>query len=841
MSYPQFQTPITIDTTSAGAFNVGDVLSVSSGVWTGNPTAFTYQWQSVSGGVTANIVGATSSTYTPKSGDVGSLLQVVVTAANSHGVSTVTTAPVGPVAFLPLADPTFVVNSQPSGGDASSSTPNYTAQFDSCDAAVNSSGQFIASAQYAENNRGLRGYTSAGVPVGLKNSRLSQDIDSANTILGCALDTTNIYHTGAGCVARIPIASTNFFSLTGTTTDWANPQYATVSSSAARFIGIAVLGSWIYLVDPNGALLTNNCSPSTTRILPVSTTWTGSSSPYTASTGTPWSVPYCRQIAFDKEGMLWALQEASIANSRAAVLSRWNPSTGAELQSFTLPTSVYPMDIACDPSSDTVLIADNGQDQNFKKYSYDPANVNPMAATTGGPISGSSTIGIQNGYLDSTQGTPGTLGPLRFVNPRAIAVDASGNVLLVQNGLPGAGDKSWALSPCAIESLLNPSGVEQWRNWGGCFGGNGEPSDDGTMFYERQLSFKRSNGDVNGAKIYRGADGAASWLGTNSQYLPYAYTADPFTYAGIEDRAADNSGTPTGVAAGGGTGVLVRTGSNGSTYLFQNGGLNDQFTGVLRVYQVPPGGAIAIPRTVITTSKVYRNGSQAGTLSLSTVTEGGFFVQANMDIWVASGTGGCYRLRLVGFDGAGTPLYDSSHVDAFSAPSEVSSYVMGVRAYGASGGGTVYVGGFGPGQTYPPQAGDNEVRYMTIARYDGVAASGTSWPAATWSYVIPQTLSTGIGHHPYGFCVSPADNRIIIGWQQGSPAPGETGAELEFLVDSSNSSGPTHSSWWQLPGPSTWAWTGVFDILSCVQAKNGYVWCEDDFQSKIVGKACAGT
>jgi hypothetical protein len=734
----------------------------------------------------------------------------------SSGVSQVYTTtyttpalPGGPV-LLPLADPTFVVNSQPSGGDNTTSTPNYTANFDVCD---------------------------AGLPVGVKISRL---LNNSIGIQSCALDSTNVYHLDATSIARIPISATNFFGDGSPTwSDWSGEQYTTLSTSAPYLIGLAVSGGSLYAVDPNGALLTNNLPPSTTRIVPVSTTWTGGASPFTASTGTPWNVPFCRQIAFDRQGMLWALQQASIAASRAAVLSRWT-TTGTLLQSTTLATNIYPMDITCDPNSDTVLIADNGQDQNFKKYSYDSANVNPMAPTTGGPIPGSSTIGIQKGYLDTTQGVPGTLGPLRFVNPRAIAVDASGNVLIGQSGTPGAGDDSWTTGPCAFVSLLNSSGVEQWRNWGGAFGGTGEPSDDGTMFFERQLSFVRSNTDINGAKIYRGQAGDASWLGVNSQYLPYAYTADPWTYAGIEDRAADNSGTPQGVGAGGGTGVMSVTASNGSTYLFQNGGLNDQTTGFYyRVYQIQPGQAIAIPRTVIGPTGIWRNGTQTFSYGNLGPAEGPWFVQPNMDVWMV-GSGQLFRYRFQGFDGVGTPLYDPTHRDTYSAPAELSTRVAILRAYGATAGGTVYVAGFGPGQTYPPIAGDSETRFMTICRYDNVPASGGAFPAATWSYVPSFTVVSGLGHLPFSFCASPADNRVIIGWQQGTLG-GSTGAELEFLVDTTSSSGPTHSSFYQLPGPVQWGISGVFDLMCSTQAKNGYVWCEDDECSKVIGKAIAGT
>lgn len=67
-----------------GTPNVGSLLTCSQGTWTGNPTpTYAYQWFYFDT-VTA-IGGATSSTYTPVSGDVGHTLSCNVTATNSQG------------------------------------------------------------------------------------------------------------------------------------------------------------------------------------------------------------------------------------------------------------------------------------------------------------------------------------------------------------------------------------------------------------------------------------------------------------------------------------------------------------------------------------------------------------------------------------------------------------------------------------------------------------------------------------------------------------------------------------------------------------------------------------
>lgn len=69
---------------------LGNVLQANLGVWNGDmPMTFAYQW--VKAGV--DISGATSSTYTITSGDVGTSITVRVTATNSVGSVSVTSSP----------------------------------------------------------------------------------------------------------------------------------------------------------------------------------------------------------------------------------------------------------------------------------------------------------------------------------------------------------------------------------------------------------------------------------------------------------------------------------------------------------------------------------------------------------------------------------------------------------------------------------------------------------------------------------------------------------------------------------------------------------------------------
>jgi hypothetical protein len=80
----------------AGAPAVGQTLHAGQGTWGNNPTSFTYQWQRCASSCT-NIAGATAPTYVVASADVGDSIDVVVTASNTGGSSSQTSAQTAPV------------------------------------------------------------------------------------------------------------------------------------------------------------------------------------------------------------------------------------------------------------------------------------------------------------------------------------------------------------------------------------------------------------------------------------------------------------------------------------------------------------------------------------------------------------------------------------------------------------------------------------------------------------------------------------------------------------------------------------------------------------------------
>ncbi len=65
----------------AGTPALGETLTASPGTWTNDPTGYAYAWERCSAGRCSPIPGATSATYVPTAADVGSVLEVVVTAS----------------------------------------------------------------------------------------------------------------------------------------------------------------------------------------------------------------------------------------------------------------------------------------------------------------------------------------------------------------------------------------------------------------------------------------------------------------------------------------------------------------------------------------------------------------------------------------------------------------------------------------------------------------------------------------------------------------------------------------------------------------------------------------
>jgi hypothetical protein len=77
-----------------GTTTQGESLAASNGSWSGSPTSYAYQWQDcdTDGANCSAVAGATGASYVLASTDVGDTIRVVVTATNSGGTASATSA-----------------------------------------------------------------------------------------------------------------------------------------------------------------------------------------------------------------------------------------------------------------------------------------------------------------------------------------------------------------------------------------------------------------------------------------------------------------------------------------------------------------------------------------------------------------------------------------------------------------------------------------------------------------------------------------------------------------------------------------------------------------------------
>jgi hypothetical protein len=85
----------------SGSTVAGSVLTTTNGTWNNSPVSFTYQWQSN----TVNIPGATGTTYTSVTGDIGNAIRCVVTAINPAGSASANSNAITVTASAGTSDP----------------------------------------------------------------------------------------------------------------------------------------------------------------------------------------------------------------------------------------------------------------------------------------------------------------------------------------------------------------------------------------------------------------------------------------------------------------------------------------------------------------------------------------------------------------------------------------------------------------------------------------------------------------------------------------------------------------------------------------------------------------
>ena len=150
----------------SGQTGQGDTLTTSNGSWSNGPTSFAYRWEDCnsSGGSCSSISGATSSSYTLGSSDVGHTIVAVVTATNAGGSGSASSAATG-----------VVTSSGSGGGGGGGGQANCMSQLQS--GSIYPAWQSVAACGYPTptslDPNGLASGGTAGVPDGtvLQNAK----------------------------------------------------------------------------------------------------------------------------------------------------------------------------------------------------------------------------------------------------------------------------------------------------------------------------------------------------------------------------------------------------------------------------------------------------------------------------------------------------------------------------------------------------------------------------------------------------------------------------------------------------------------------------------------------
>jgi Concanavalin A-like lectin/glucanases superfamily len=202
--------------TVSGTPKIGQLLTASTGSWAGSPvTSYSYQWQTCNnlGARCANITGATSSTYRLIPYDIADTIRVIVTATNSGGSASATSALTEQVAFgepVNVTPPSVSGTARDgqtltaaSGSWAGTEPITYVYQWQSC----NSSG---------ESCTNIPGATSATYLLSPSNvgGTLRVLVTATN-----AIGSTNEPSSATAVVAAIPPSNTAPPSISGTTID----------------------------------------------------------------------------------------------------------------------------------------------------------------------------------------------------------------------------------------------------------------------------------------------------------------------------------------------------------------------------------------------------------------------------------------------------------------------------------------------------------------------------------------------------------------------------------------------------------------------------------------------
>lgn len=552
----------------------------------------------------------------------------------------------------------------------------------------------------------------------------------------------------------------------------------TVDAGGHQLMGLAKCANQLFVSDPNGPLgASGNVSPNGTLVKAIPTSLSGVT--------TAWSVPRARSIACDREGDIWVLQQGVSGGSPPSV-ERFTP-WGRLLSWFVFPSGVYPTGLAASPTSDTIVVPDNGSGQNFKKFSY--------AGTQTGQI------GVTGGYLAGP--TPGVIASNRFAGPRAIAFDSAGDVFTAESGNPGQGQNVWSdYGPLAIiTKFKSDASTVVYRDYATAFG-VGEPTVDGTAFFDRHMEYRRD---------------------TSGKYQPYAYTVDPWTNPGDNRLGTDHDWWA----------LSTRTyDADGHRYINVTDDPNP-FT----IFEQRPSSHILKPvvtfddNSTITTDGTSVNVASNPALANRQGSQD-WWTDAAGNVWSVGGQNQIWEYKLRGYATDGTPRYDFNHVGVFPFPPQLND----VRRIEVDGN-TVYLSGFS-GSEIPDADWDGwKSMGRHLLKFSRLPTSA-GWPEPAWEHDFS-----------YGRGVSPSNDPVATGYPTGFASDGSIMA-VAWLKDAQSTAqgqilelnDPTGSVIRTVSPPAPpLGQVGWLDIERPITARNGWIWAEDDWQAKSYGICPSGS
>jgi hypothetical protein len=854
-----------LPTLSGTAMN-GDPLTTSAGTWSGSPTSYSYSWKDcdASGANCAAIAGATSSSYTLSSNDVGQTVRSVVTATNTAGstsASSAQTTAVGSAAVAPPANsalPTISGTAQQgqklsaTPGTWSNSPSSYTYQWQDC----------LQSGCSNISGAGASTYTPQSSDVGETIDVIVTATNGGGTASATSPQTQSVTAQPATTFSG-PTFLGNSFTLAGNGVDSVPPGAMAITvtpdgypmvgagweeySHDARLFnpstgallgpytttrphngvwGVASDSSYLYYASGDGMVFRSSLA---TWENPANVTW-----------GDPGTTTGVNPLQVDAGG--YQLMGLAQCDNELFVSDPNGPlGGGGQISPNTTLIKVIPTNlsgvtnswsvprartIACDREGNIWVLqqgVSGGAGPDVERFT--PAGTLLAKFSLPGYATGLAADPTQDRLLVPDNGPDQNFKWFDYTGAQIGQIGVTGGYL--QGGDPGVigpnrfvGPRGAAIAPngavFTAESLEPGIGQLAWTDGG--------PGAIYTEFNPNGSVAWRDNAVVFAGTGQPTPDGSHFFTryfeftrDASGNYQPYAYTVDPFANP-TDPRATDSYSNS----------IYLRQ-MDGHTYLFE-----DENPGY--VYEQQPGSEIF--KVVVefnNNSDIITNGTDVNVSSQPTLInnngEWDYWMSSTGDLWTTGGFQ-IWEYPLQGFAADGTPQYDFAHVKAYSVPSQISQSARGIEVIGSN----VYISGFSASDPNPNSDWDGwKSSGRHLLKFSSLPTSA-GWPAPAWEHDFSYGVGSGSGDpsttgYPTGFA---ADGPYVaVSWFYN---PSNNDGELLTLQDSDGTLAQTYS-----PAAPAYGQVGHLDMKQSITAGNGWIWAEDDWQDKIYGVCPSGS